>query len=139
MGIDGIGNRGGAGGIGGGGNVGGAGAPTKAEPTKAFETHLDETSATGAAQQTGAAAGATSTTGVAPTEASPLSRLKAGEITVDQYVDLKVDQATAHLPPLPAGQKDALRDALRSQMTSDPALTDLLKQATGSVPQPSEE
>jgi hypothetical protein len=69
---------------------------------------------------------------------SPLERLRAGEIDVDQYVDLKVDQATAHLRGLRATEIDAIRGALREQLAGDPALVDLVRQATGRTPTPRE-
>jgi hypothetical protein len=75
---------------------------------------------------------------VAPTAPTPLERLKAGDIDVDQYVDLKVDQATAHLRGVPRAQMDAIRAMLREQVASDPALVDLVRAATGRAPTPRE-
>ena len=88
--------------------------------------------------------------GVAPAEASratevaktgaatPLERLRAGEIDVDKYVDLKVEQATAHLRGLPRVDLDSIRDTLRAQVASDPALAELVTRATGRAPSKSE-
>lgn len=73
---------------------------------------------------------------VAPT--TPLARLHAGEIDVHRYVDLKVDEATAHLASLRGADLDSLKSMLRDQIATDPALADLVKQAAsgaaGSTP-----
>jgi hypothetical protein len=65
-----------------------------------------------------------------------LDRLRAGEIDVNGYVDMKVHEATEHLVALPPAQLESIRSALRDRMATDPALVDLVKTATGSVPQP---
>jgi hypothetical protein len=65
-----------------------------------------------------------------------LARLRAGEIDVNGYVDLKVDEATAHLRALPRAQLERVRAELRERVAADPALVDLVRAATGSVPQP---
>jgi hypothetical protein len=74
----------------------------------------------------------------APTEAprGALERLRAGEIDVDGYVDAKVQEATAHLGPLPAARLDEIRAALRDRMTGDPALAELLRTAAGHASPP---
>lgn len=68
-------------------------------------------------------------------KASPLERLKAGEIDVNQYVDLKVDRATQGLQGLSPDDLADVKQVLREQMVSDPEFVDLVKQATGKVPQ----
>ncbi len=133
MGIDGIGNRGGAGGIGGAGApgspaAGGTTGPTGAKETS-FDAHLDPSKAGGAS-----GAGAADTVG--SVHNGPLAQLRSGQIDLNQYLDQKVDQATAHLGALPAQQRSAIREALRAQMSSDPALTDLVQKATGQLPEP---
>jgi hypothetical protein len=75
---------------------------------------------------------------VQPAAPTPLQRLRAGEIDVDRYVELKVDQATAHLHGLPSHKLDAIRATLRAQVSGDPALVDLVRHATGRVPTPRE-
>jgi hypothetical protein len=65
-----------------------------------------------------------------------LERLRAGEIDVNGYVDVKVEEATAHLAALPAGQLEQLRSALRDRLAGDPGLVELVRKATGAVPQP---
>jgi hypothetical protein len=65
-----------------------------------------------------------------------LERLRAGEVDLDGYLDLKVSEATAHLAAMPALQLEALRDALRDRMASDPMLVDLVRTATGRAPEP---
>jgi uncharacterized protein (DUF2342 family) len=65
-----------------------------------------------------------------------LDRLRAGEIDVNGYVDLKVDEATAHLGKLPPVELEAIRSTLRDRLGTDPTLTDLVRTATGHAPQP---
>jgi hypothetical protein len=74
--------------------------------------------------------------GAAPT---PLEQLRAGAITPGQYVDLKVEQATAHLAVLPPAELEALKNNLRERIATDPALSELVRVATGAAPSPSRE
>jgi hypothetical protein len=73
----------------------------------------------------------------ATTGSDALQRLRGGDIDVHQYLDQKVREATAHLDPLvtPA-ELEAVRAQLRDRMGSDPTLVDLVRSATGSVPEP---
>jgi len=125
MGVDGIGKKGPptpppAGGAAGPGRTTGTGRPF--EVGKAPEATTD---AARAAQAAGVEAPRTA-----------LERLRAGEIDVNGYVDIKVHEATAHLAALPPAQLENIRSALRDRMATDPALVDLVRTATGSVPQP---
>jgi hypothetical protein len=65
---------------------------------------------------------------------TPLERLRAGDIDVDTYVDLKLDEATAHLHGLRPAELDMIRKTLRDQVATDPALVDLVTRATGAAP-----
>lgn len=65
--------------------------------------------------------------------ASPLARLRAGEISVDGYVDLKVDEATKGLEGLSSAELQDIKKVLRDQIATDPALVDLVRAATGSA------
>jgi hypothetical protein len=76
----------------------------------------------------------TAPTGVEPTRAvEPLDRLRAGEVDLGGYVDLKVHEATAHLSSLPPVELEKIRSALREKLANDPELIDLLRAATGEV------
>jgi hypothetical protein len=78
--------------------------------------------------------------GVDATNAStPLARLRAGEIDVHGYIDLKVDEATSGLKGLPTAALDDIKSVLRDQMKSDPGLADLVRGATGTMPTPPED
>jgi hypothetical protein len=70
------------------------------------------------------------------TPRTALDRLRAGEVDANGYVDLKVQEATAHLGTLPERQLQAIRDVLRDRMASDPTLVDLVGKATGHTPEP---
>lgn len=71
---------------------------------------------------------ATATTGPS---APALERLRAGEIDARAYVELKVDEATGHLSGLRAADLETIRSELRHRLSTDPALADLVKQASG--------
>lgn len=77
------------------------------------------------------------TSATSPT--SPLGRLRAGEVDVHGYIDLKVDQATSALKGLSAAELDEIKSVLRDQMKSDPGLADLVRTATGKMPTPPED
>jgi hypothetical protein len=66
-----------------------------------------------------------------------LERLRAGDIDVNGYVDIKVNEATSHLAALPPAELDRVRSALRDRMAGDPMLVDLVRTATGSIPRTS--
>jgi len=71
----------------------------------------------------------------APADRSPLDRLRACEISLPQYLDIKVNEATSHLDErLSAEQLDFIRNSLREQLASDPMLVDLVNASTGSLP-----
>jgi hypothetical protein len=65
-----------------------------------------------------------------------LERYRAGEIDLDRYIDLKVDEATGHLSALPLEDLEAVRNTLRDRLASDPTLVDLVRTATGPFPAP---
>src|SRR5262245_46933396 len=57
-----------------------------------------------------------------------LDQVRSGAISVSQYLDLKVNESTAHLVDrLNAEQLSFIRQSLREQLSSDPALVDLVK------------
>jgi len=111
--------------------IGRGGPPTAPTPARGTET-------TGAfeVRPTHTPAPANAPAQVAPTmpAVTPLERLRAGEIDLDGYLDLKVDQATAHLHGLGAHEMDGLRLALRQQLVGDPSLAALVESATGQRP-----
>ncbi|HEY4013249.1 MAG TPA: hypothetical protein VGM06_07915 [Polyangiaceae bacterium] len=82
-----------------------------------------------------AAAPAPTVGATAPSDA--LQRLRGGDIDLRQYLDQKVEEATAHLSHLvtPA-ELEAVRAQVRDRLGSDPTLVDLVRNATGSVPEP---
>ena len=72
--------------------------------------------------------------------ASPLARLRAGEIDVNGYMDLKVNEATHGLASsLKPEQLDEIRRALRDQMATDPQMAELVRMSTGHIPKPPED
>jgi hypothetical protein len=65
-----------------------------------------------------------------------MERLRAGKIDVNGYVEAKVHEATAHLAALPPAELEQLKSALRDRLGSDPGLVELVRKATGAIPQP---
>lgn len=74
------------------------------------------------------------TDAVAPSTSSDVARVRAGEISIDQYLDLKVDEATRGLEGVGAENLKAIKSMLRDQLSTDPALADLVQSATGHAP-----
>lgn len=64
---------------------------------------------------------------------SPLEQLKSGEISVEEYLDIRVNQAVSHLVDrIPSENLAFIRSTLRTQLEQDPALVDLVRRATSS-------
>ena len=102
-------------------DAGGAGAARPTEASRPFEVSAPKPEA----------ARAEAPSALAPT---PLEQLRAGRIDVNGYVDCKVEEATVHLRGLGAKELSALKEILRAQIVSDPALADLVTQAAGAPP-----
>jgi hypothetical protein len=67
--------------------------------------------------------------------ASLVDQLKAGQIDMNRYLDLRVDQATVHLQGVVDPERlDFIRESLRAQIERDPALLELVQAATGALP-----
>jgi hypothetical protein len=67
---------------------------------------------------------------------TPLERWRAGEVDFNGYLDLKVNEATMHLAAMPTSELEALRNALRDRLASDPTLVELTRTVTGHIPEP---
>lgn len=69
------------------------------------------------------------------TTVSPASRARAGELSLDAYLDQRVSEATRHLEgKLPAADLAEVQQLLRSQLVHDPALAEMVRAATGMSP-----
>jgi hypothetical protein len=97
--------------------------------------------AVGGAEQLPAAAGAKdfsveSATAVEQAQGSDqLDQLGRGELSLEQYLDARVADATAHLEgKLAAEQLEFVKRSLRQQLATDPVLVELIRRATGSAP-----
>jgi hypothetical protein len=65
----------------------------------------------------------------------PLARLERGEISVDQYLDARVEEAVEPLVKRLAPETlDFVRKSLRIELSTDPVLIELVKRATAAVP-----
>ena len=64
-----------------------------------------------------------------------LSSLQRGELSLDQYLDGRVTEATQHLAgKLGPEQLEFVKQSLREQMATDPVLIELVQRATGATP-----
>jgi hypothetical protein len=69
------------------------------------------------------------------TARTALERYRAGEVDLEGYLDLKVDEATSHLGVLPPQHLEAIRNALRERIAGDATLVELVRIATGQAPE----
>lgn len=71
--------------------------------------------------------------GAAAAEAAgPLARLESGELSLDQYLDMRVDEAVAPFGDrLSASQLEFMKTSLRAELEADPVLVELVRRATG--------
>ena len=64
-----------------------------------------------------------------------LASLQRGELSLDQYLDGRVSEATSHLVgKLSPDQLEFVKQSLRDQMATDPVLVELVQRTTGSAP-----
>ena len=64
-----------------------------------------------------------------------LSSLQRGELSLDQYLDGRVTDATHHLVgKISPEQLDFVKQSLREQLATDPVLVELVQRTTGSSP-----
>lgn len=63
---------------------------------------------------------------------SDLAAFDRGEISIDQYLDRRVEQALGHIAgKIPPEQLDFVRATLRDQLRTDPVLLEMVRRATG--------
>ena len=105
-------------------------ADKKAPVEKSFSSTVAETEGARAAGLTGPRVETPAA------EGSPLARFRAGEVDVNGYVDLKVDEVVSKLQGLSPAEIDDIRKMLRDQIATDPGLGDLVRTATGPAPAP---
>jgi hypothetical protein len=99
------------------------------------EQHLPSPGGTEATTFASTLAGSVESSAKIEAPATALQQLQAGQIDRATYLDLKVREATMHLTGLPSEQLSSLRTALRHRLTTDPALVDLARVATGRGPE----
>ena len=63
---------------------------------------------------------------------SALGQFERGEISLDDYLNGRVDNAVAHLSgALSTEQLNFVKEQLREQLSSDPVLSELVRRTTG--------
>jgi hypothetical protein len=109
----------------------GAGADVKS-------TSVDSAERTGKTFEVGGPAATNAT--AAATDVSPADKVRAGELSLDGYLDQRVAEATRHLDgKLPASDLADIQKMLRSQLATDPTLIEMVRAATGAVPAASQD
>jgi len=64
-----------------------------------------------------------------------LAELERGALSLDQYLDARVEDALAPLAQrLAPEQVEFMRSSLRAELASDPVLVELVRRVTGAVP-----
>ncbi|HWL84579.1 MAG TPA: hypothetical protein VNO21_02185 [Polyangiaceae bacterium] len=109
----------------------GKGGPTAPTNTTAEVGKSGQSFEAALAEKAGKAERASSVGPVEATATSPLEKLRAGQIDLNGYLDLKIDHATSHLHGLSPAALDAIKRTLREQLATDPTLTDLVRGAAG--------
>jgi hypothetical protein len=113
--------------------------PTSSSPSSSDSVgRAAETGATfDISGQTGAGARPAEATSAASeaTGASPANEVRSGHLSIDQYLEQRVTEATRHLEgKVPAADLGDIQTMLRSQLRNDPALIEMVRAATGVTP-----
>jgi hypothetical protein len=115
MGIDGIGKPPGA-------NIGGVPGAAGAAPAPPAESFSVDRGAPSSSSEAGSRVSAA------------LMSVQRGELSVDQYLDGRVSDATSHLVgKLSPDQMEFVRQSLREQLATDPVLVELVRRTTGTA------
>ncbi|HMA95873.1 MAG TPA: hypothetical protein VKP30_24465 [Polyangiaceae bacterium] len=70
-------------------------------------------------------------------ESESLQKLKRGEMSLDAYLDERAEEALAHVKGrVPQETLENLRFVLRERLRHDPVLIEMVRCATGLVPNP---
>lgn len=65
-----------------------------------------------------------------------LEQVQRGEVQLDAYLDVRVQDAVGHLEgKLSPEQLEFVKEELREQLRSDPVLMELVRRATGQLPE----
>lgn len=65
-----------------------------------------------------------------------LEQVQRGEVQLDAYLDVRVNDAVGHLEgKLSPEQLEFVKEELREQLRSDPVLIELVRRATGQSPE----
>ena len=63
-----------------------------------------------------------------------LASVQRGELSIDQYLDARVTDATSHLAgKLSPDQLEFVKQSLREQLATDPVLVELVQRTTGTA------
>jgi len=78
------------------------------------------------------ASGADSAGAASRVDSGLLGRVQSGQITREQYLDIRADEAVKHLVgQIPAEKLEIIRLTLREQLDTDPLLMTLARRAVG--------
>lgn len=70
----------------------------------------------------------------APNALGPLERLERGELSVDEYLEARIDEALVPFQSkLSPEQLDFMRNALRAELETDPVLVEYVRRASAGL------
>ena len=69
-----------------------------------------------------------------PSALGPLERLERGELSLDEYLDARVDEALAPFQSQLSSEKlEFMRSALRAELETDPVLVEYVRRASAGL------
>lgn len=70
-------------------------------------------------------------------ESESVRKVKAGEMTLDEYIEQRIAEASSHLEgKIPKDTLDNLKFVMREKMRTDPLLVETVRRITGITPRP---
>ncbi|MGC4068846.1 MAG: hypothetical protein QM784_30220 [Polyangiaceae bacterium] len=70
-------------------------------------------------------------------ESEVVRKVKAGEMTLDEYIEHRIEEASSHLRgKVPSETLENLKFVMREKIRTDPLLVEAVHRATGITPRP---
>jgi len=77
------------------------------------------------------AVGTSASSAAGPVDTGLVGQLQSGQLTKDQYLDIRAEQAVHHLiGRIPAEKIEVIRATLREQLSTDPVLIAMVRRTT---------
>lgn len=70
-------------------------------------------------------------------ESEAVRKVKSGEMSLDEYIDQRVEEASSHLKgKIPDETLENLKFVMREKVRTDPLLVETIRRTTGKTPSP---